>query len=208
MIAIWCIFDKFIFSRSISFIFFSFYFRHKLYRNPQNIPCAPQLRKEPVSHTAFIISLGFLFYFSFSRISSALMPLVIPTPTCQFCSSSNIFFQSWSLISWWSINARSISLILSLLIIFKKWSLSLRLHSSSFIRSSICFPNAAAYFSNTTRVGILIPLLYLGRALVSFDWRGLTPSTTDALNIGAQLKKTVIDEEVIHAAVTNQNPFA
>jgi len=31
---------------------------------------------------------------------------------------------------------------------------------------------------------------------------------TDALNIGAQMKKQVIDEEVIHAAVTNQNPFA
>ena len=31
---------------------------------------------------------------------------------------------------------------------------------------------------------------------------------TDALNIGSQMKKQVIDEEVIHAAVTNQNPFA
>ena len=30
----------------------------------------------------------------------------------------------------------------------------------------------------------------------------------DALSIGAQMKKQVIDEEVIHAAVTNQNPFA
>lgn len=31
---------------------------------------------------------------------------------------------------------------------------------------------------------------------------------TDALNIGAQLHKKVIDEEVILAAVSNQNPFA
>ena len=31
---------------------------------------------------------------------------------------------------------------------------------------------------------------------------------TDALNIGAQLKKQVIDEEIILSAVTNQNPFA
>ena len=31
---------------------------------------------------------------------------------------------------------------------------------------------------------------------------------TDALNIGAQLQKKVIDEEVILAAVSNQNPFA
>ena len=31
---------------------------------------------------------------------------------------------------------------------------------------------------------------------------------TDALNIGSQMKKQVIDGEVIHAAVTNQNPLA
>ena len=31
---------------------------------------------------------------------------------------------------------------------------------------------------------------------------------TDALNIGSQMKRQIIDEEVIHAAVTNQNPFA
>lgn len=31
---------------------------------------------------------------------------------------------------------------------------------------------------------------------------------TDALNIGSQMKKQVIDEEVIHTTVTNQNPFA
>ena len=31
---------------------------------------------------------------------------------------------------------------------------------------------------------------------------------TDALNIGSQMKRQILDEEVIHAAVTNQNPFA
>ena len=34
------------------------------------------------------------------------------------------------------------------------------------------------------------------------------PVCESALNIGAQLQKKVIDEEVILAAVSNQNPFA
>ena len=32
----------------------SFYFRYKLYINPQNIPCAPQLPEEPVFRTRLI----------------------------------------------------------------------------------------------------------------------------------------------------------
>ena len=51
-----------------------FYFRLNLYNSPQNIPCAPQLRGACVSHTAFIFS-WVLVYFSFSRISPALIPL-------------------------------------------------------------------------------------------------------------------------------------
>lgn len=52
-----------------------FYFRHKLYDDPQNIPCAFQLPEEPVFHTRHLFFSWVLVYFSFSRISSALMPL-------------------------------------------------------------------------------------------------------------------------------------
>ena len=68
----WCILDKFIFLTLHFFLFlFNLYFRYKLYSDLQKIPCELLEFSLSTRHLFF----WFLFYFSFSRISSALMPL-------------------------------------------------------------------------------------------------------------------------------------
>ena len=83
MIAMWCILDKFIFSRSISFIFvINYTATFKKYRvNFWSSVCP---------HGIYFF-LGFLVYFSLSRISSALMPLA---SSFLSAASASAFFAS------------------------------------------------------------------------------------------------------------------
>ena len=100
-----------------------FYFRLNLYNSPQNIPCAPQLRGACVSHTAFIFS-WVLVYFSFSRISPALIPLAssfFSTASASvFLASSAVLASAFAFFAFSFLNDFSASFDILKIIVFPK----------------------------------------------------------------------------------------
>ena len=94
-----------------------FYFRLNLYNSPQNIPCAPQLRGACVSHTAFIFS-WVLVYFSFSRISPALIPLA--SSFFSTASASVVLASAFAFFAFSFLNDFSASFDILKIIVFPK----------------------------------------------------------------------------------------